>query len=162
MRSPCVLWASIWPGTECAACGGVTVRTHAAGWMIPCLEVWTYMWGSCHPCTCTILWGESAGSHRRAGPPRCAHPCQSVRLQIWFPSSSNRQLGWGRLSGILIVLLHVAELHECGGRREQPEAMWGMRGKPQERGALGFTGTLRRRQSPETQKSGWQGEGEGF
>lgn len=53
--------------------------------------------------------------------------------------------GAGRLSGILIVLLHVAELHECGGRREQPEAMWGMRKKPQERGSLGFTGTLERR-----------------
>jgi hypothetical protein len=64
----------------------------------------------------------------RGGPPLYAHPRQRVRLQIWFPSSPNRQQGWGRLSGILIVLLHVAGLHECGGRREQPGAMWGMRG----------------------------------
>lgn len=42
------------------------------------------------------------------------------------------------------MLLHVAELHECGGLREQPEAMWGMRGKPQERGSLGFIGVLGR------------------
>ena len=65
------------------------------------------------------------------------------------------------LSGILIVLLHVAELHECGGRREQPEAMWGMREKPQERGSLGFTGTLERRQSPDTLQGGWQGRERG-
>lgn len=57
------------------------------------------------------------------------------------------------------MLLHVAELHECGGWREQPEAMWGMRGKPQKQGSLGFMDTLGRRQSPETQKGGWQGEG---
>lgn len=42
------------------------------------------------------------------------------------------------------MLLHVAELHECGGLSEQPEAMWGMKGKPQEWGSLGFTGVLGR------------------
>lgn len=60
------------------------------------------------------------------------------------------------------MLLHVAELHECGGRREQPEAMWRMRGKPQEQGSLGFIGVLGRRQSPKTQKGGWQEKGESF
>lgn len=62
-----------------------------------------------------------------------------------------------------MVLLHVAELHECGGRREQPEAMWGMRGKPQEWGSLGFISLLEGRQSPETGKGGWVvGGGEDF
>jgi hypothetical protein len=36
---------------------------------------------------------------------------------------SQHAAGLGRLSGILIVLLHVAGFHECGGRREQPGAM---------------------------------------
>lgn len=100
---------------------------------------------------------EHASSLLGARPPLRARPRQRVRLQIWFPSSSNRQQGWGRLSRILIVLLHVAKLHECGGRREQPEVMWEMREKPQEQDSLGFIGLLGRRQSPETQKGGWQG-----
>lgn len=69
--------------------------------------------------------------------------------------------GTGRLSGILIVLLHVAELHECGGRREQPEAMWGMREKPRERASLGFTGTVETAQSPDTLQGGWLGRERG-
>lgn len=109
-----------------------------------------------------VSGGEHASSLRGAGPLLHACPCQSVRLQIWFPSSSNRQQGWGRLSGILIVLLHVAKLHECGGRREQPAAMWGMREKPQEQGSLGFIGLLGRRQSPRDPKGWVAGVGESF
>lgn len=95
----------------------------------------------------------------RGRPPLCVHPCQRVRLQIWFPSSPSRQQGWGRLSGILIVLLHVAQLHECGGRREQPGAIRGMREKPQEQGSLGLKALLGRRQRLRPRRVGGSGRG---
>lgn len=51
------------------------------------------------------------------------------------------------------MILHVDELHECGGRRKQPEAIWGVMGKSHDQGSLGFIGMLGRWQSPGTQKS---------
>lgn len=119
------------PGAECAVCGRVMVPVHAAWAPDPVSGgVDRPGGGFCHSCPRANpgAGGESASSHLGVGPPLRAHTRQRVQPQIWFPSSSNRQQGWGKLSGILIVLLHVAELHECGGRREQPEAMWGMRG----------------------------------
>lgn len=148
-----------WPGAEWGdhACPHVW-----SGRMNLCLEAWSSKWGSSIHAHVRASAGERANSLLGAGPPLRAYPCQRVQLQIWFPSSSNRQQGWGSLSRILIVILHVAELHECGGRWEQPAAMWRMREKPQERASLGFIGELGRRQSPETPKSGWQGDRESF
>lgn len=75
-----------------------------------------------HVHLCNACEGESTSSHF------CMCALVSVsryRSSFYF---SQHAAGLGRLSGILIVLLHVAELHECGGRRKQPGAMWEMRG----------------------------------
>lgn len=57
----------------------------------------------------------------------CKSGFHLLPIGSWAGTGGGEGGAGGRLSGILIVLLHVAELHECGGRREQPEAMWGMR-----------------------------------
>lgn len=56
------------------------------------------------------------------------------------------------------MLLHVAELHECGGLREQPEAMWGMR----EATGAGFPGVYRHagEEAKPRDPKGWVAEGE--
>ena len=62
------------------------------------------------------------------------HACACAEGRYTMTCAFFPLLAWEverKVKSILIACLHMARIHECCGFSEHPNAMWGMKGKPQ-------------------------------